>query len=261
MGNVNKIVDKAYLERQFKHYHTTVVKPQIATLEANTAAKVDKIQGYGLTKNDFTDELKLKLESLENYDDTQALADVGTNAGDIEALNGAPTANGSVGKMVNDRIVELVGGANVTKDTLGKVASWISGHVTSAEDMEDAIQENADDISDLQAQQAAAAYEFESEDLDFTTIKPSITISGDNEIPAHIDARLQLTSSVYGVTWSSSSSHVLIDQNGVVTVDIDSANVGETVTITAAKNGYVSGTKTITVTTATPAEQEEPQEP
>lgn len=255
MGNVNKIVDKAYLERQFKHYHTTVVKPQIATLEANTAAKVDKIQGYGLTKNDFTDELKLKLESLENYDDTQALADVGANADDIEALNGAPTANGSVGKMVNDRIVELVGGSNVTKDTLGKVASWISGHITSAEDMEDAIQENANDISDLQAQQAAAAYEFESEDLDFTTIRPSITVSGDSTVVAN--ETIALISSVYGATWSSSDdTKATVDANGVVT----GVAAGE-VTITAAKNGYVSGTKTITVTAATPAQQEEPQEP
>jgi hypothetical protein len=45
------------------------------------AAKVDKVEGKGLSTEDFTTELKEKLEGLENYDDT-ALAQ---RVGDIEA--------------------------------------------------------------------------------------------------------------------------------------------------------------------------------
>lgn len=242
MGTPNKIVDKAYLERQFKNYHTTVVKPQIATIEADVTTKVDKVAGYSLSKNDLTDDLKTKLDNLENYDDTQALADITANSNDLETLNGAPTATGSVGKIVNDRIATLVGGANVSKDTLGKVSTWISGHVESAEDMEDAISQNADDIEALQAQQAAAAYEMETEDLDFTSIKPTITVSGDSTVET--GSTITLVSSVSGVTWSSSDDTVAtVDQSGVVT-PVSAGNV----TITAAKTGYTSGTKAIEVT-------------
>ena len=39
-----------------------------------TKDKVDKIEGYGLSKNDFTDELLAKLLRLENYDDSNILS-------------------------------------------------------------------------------------------------------------------------------------------------------------------------------------------
>ena len=251
MGTPNKIVDKSYLERQFKNYHMTVVKPQIATIEEDTATKVDKIQGYGLSKNDLTDELKTKLDNLENYDDTQALADITTNANNLELLNSSSTTTGSVAKTVNDRIAALVGGANVSKDTLGKVSTWIAGHAESAEDMEEAISDNADDIEALQAQQAAAAYEMETEDLDFTSIKPTITVSGDSTVET--GSTITLVSSVSGVTWSSSDTDVAtVNQNGVVT-PVAAGNV----TITAAKTGYTSGTKAVVITVAQEPEQTE----
>lgn len=48
-------------------------KTDIATLEEN---KVDKVEGKGLSTEDFTTELKSKLESLENYDDTEIKEDI-----------------------------------------------------------------------------------------------------------------------------------------------------------------------------------------
>ena len=48
-------------------------KTDIANLEEN---KVDKIKGKGLSTEDFTTELKTKLESLENYDDTEIKEDI-----------------------------------------------------------------------------------------------------------------------------------------------------------------------------------------
>ena len=48
-------------------------KTDISNLEEN---KVDKVKGKGLSTEDFTTELKSKLESLENYDDTEIKEDI-----------------------------------------------------------------------------------------------------------------------------------------------------------------------------------------
>lgn len=48
-------------------------KTNITNLQSN---KVDKVEGKGLSTEDFTTELKSKLESLENYDDTEIKEDI-----------------------------------------------------------------------------------------------------------------------------------------------------------------------------------------
>ena len=45
-------------------------KDVVDALNAAIGNKVDKVDGKGLSTNDFTNELKSKLESLSNYDDT-----------------------------------------------------------------------------------------------------------------------------------------------------------------------------------------------
>lgn len=51
----------------------TTNKSNITNLQSN---KVDKVEGKGLSTEDFTTELKSKLESLENYDDTEIKEDI-----------------------------------------------------------------------------------------------------------------------------------------------------------------------------------------
>ena len=48
---------------------TTTIE-QIAGLADKLAKCVEKVDGYALSKNDFTDALLAKLNGLENYDDT-----------------------------------------------------------------------------------------------------------------------------------------------------------------------------------------------
>ena len=72
-------------------------KTQTDTLLAD---KVDKAVGKGLSTNDYTDEEKTKLASLENYDDTALANRVTANENAITTLNGDSTVNGSVDKKV-----------------------------------------------------------------------------------------------------------------------------------------------------------------
>ena len=84
------------------------VDSKVATAYANAtsytdiecAKKVDKVSGKGLSTNDFTDELKTKLDNLENYDDTALGNRVTANENAITVLNGDSTVNGSVDKKV-----------------------------------------------------------------------------------------------------------------------------------------------------------------
>ena len=49
-------------------------------VKASIATKVDKVEGKGLSTEDFTTELKNKLEGLSNYDDTTVKADIAKKA-------------------------------------------------------------------------------------------------------------------------------------------------------------------------------------
>lgn len=59
----------------FEHYDDTQIKDMILSEVANRTnallTKVDKEVGKGLSSNDFTDQDKEKLDSIEPYDDTQ----------------------------------------------------------------------------------------------------------------------------------------------------------------------------------------------
>ena len=68
--------------------------------DTECAKKVDKVSEKGLSTNDFTDELKTKLDNLENYDDTALGNRVTANENAITVLNGDTTVNGSVDKKV-----------------------------------------------------------------------------------------------------------------------------------------------------------------
>ncbi len=75
---------------------------------------------------------------------------------------------------------------------------------------------------------------------------PSITITGDSTVEA--GDTITLVSDVNDVTWSSSNSLIAsVTQAGVV----EGLDEG-TVVITATKNGYIDGTKTVTVTSSEP---------
>ena len=249
MGTTTKVVDREYLRSQFKNFNDILVKPKIQDLEDR---KVDKVAGKGLSSNDFTDALKTKLEGLSNYDDTALV-----NA--INTLNGDINTSGSVAKTTADAVAAIVAGADASFDTLKEISDWISSHADSAAAMNSQITDNTNAIALLNGNEStegsvahsikqafdALAYEIEDTDIDFENLD-KIIISGDNTVRAN--ESITLTSNVSGVTWSVSNGGTgmaTVNQSGVVTGIVS----GE-VTIVAAKSGYTSGTKTITIQNA-----------
>ena len=74
-GQGTSSTDIANLKRRVTTLETdnTTNKNNINNLQNN---KVDKVDGKGLSTEDFTTELKSKLENLENYDDTEIKEDI-----------------------------------------------------------------------------------------------------------------------------------------------------------------------------------------
>lgn len=72
---------------------------------------------------------------------------------------------GSIEKIVADKVAEIVAGAPESFDTLKELADWISSHESDATAMNSAIQENASAIATLEEKVEA----LESEELVFAT--------------------------------------------------------------------------------------------
>lgn len=70
----------------------TYVDEKDAELNAAIEQKVDKVDGKGLSSNDYTDEDKSKLESLSNYDDTELRNEIPTKTSELTNDSGFITA-------------------------------------------------------------------------------------------------------------------------------------------------------------------------
>lgn len=175
----NKVVDRAYLKTQFKAYNAELVNKKVSALNTTLGTKVDKREGYDLSKNDFTDAFKAKLEGLENYDATEVTGLIDANTTAIALLNnttkgedGSYTA-GSIAATVEARVQEVIDSASEDFDTLKEISDWIDTHSSAATKMNEDIGTNAAAIEALQAAQDNMEYEFETENIDFTTLEAS----------------------------------------------------------------------------------------
>lgn len=69
--------------------------------------KVDKIDGRGLSEQNFTYAEKTKLAGLENYDDASIQSRISANENAITTLNGDTSVSGSVDKKIADAIAGI----------------------------------------------------------------------------------------------------------------------------------------------------------
>lgn len=97
--------------------------------------KVDKIEGKGLSTNDFTNEEKAKLSNLENYDDTQVKLDINTinekiptQATNINQLADKDFVNSSLNSITAFYITKNADGDQFnSKSELDSTAEFYSG--------------------------------------------------------------------------------------------------------------------------------------
>lgn len=281
MATEVKVVDREYLLKQFQNYNTKIVQKGLQNLEDK---KMDKVEGYGLSKNDFTDAYKQKLDALDS-DLSERVASV---EGTLETLQGDISTEGSIAKMTADAVAQIVSGAPDDFDTLKEISDWISGHAEDAAGMNSQINQNKTDIATLREDLDNIDITVETSDIDFDDLygtntptppetdpenpddtgdgddsagdedeeEKTVEISGEAEV--NVGETITLTSNAANTVWESDDDEVATVENGVVT------GVAEgTAVITATAEGYKPGTKSIqvkVVTTTDPEDEEQEEE-
>ena len=110
------------------------VEESVSTLQTNLNNKVDKVQGKGLSTNDFTNEYKTKLDSLNNYDDTTVTENIAELQSDISSLQ---TTVGNHTKSIETNttdITTLKGNVQTLQTNLGNKVDKVTGKGLSTED-------------------------------------------------------------------------------------------------------------------------------
>lgn len=110
------------------------VEETVGTLQTNLNNKVDKVQGKGLSTNDFTNEYKTKLDGLNNYDDTTVKQDITELQTDVGALE---TTVGNHTKSIETNTTEITtlkGNVQTLQTNLGNKVDKVTGKGLSTED-------------------------------------------------------------------------------------------------------------------------------
>ena len=110
------------------------VEETVGTLQTNLNNKVDKVQGKGLSTNDFTNAYKTKLDGLNNYDDTTVKQDITELQTDVSALE---TTVGNHTKSIETNttdITTLKGSVQTLQTNLGNKVDKVTGKGLSTND-------------------------------------------------------------------------------------------------------------------------------
>lgn len=97
-----------------------------ADVKASIATKVDKVEGKGLSTEDFTTELKTKLEGLSNYDDATIKADIAKKANSADVYT-KTDVDGKV-DTINGTITSTKEELNTAIEAKATKATTISGY-------------------------------------------------------------------------------------------------------------------------------------
>ena len=131
-------------------------------------SKVDKIEGKGLSTEDFTTQLKTKLEGLENYNDTEIQEKIQTIEGKVQTLEDDNASNKTNISTLQGKVT------NLEKDNTTNKGN-ISNLQENVEDLGKDIEENTTNIETLQAENKNLKAEIAS----YKNSLPRETLSGE----------------------------------------------------------------------------------
>lgn len=108
-------------------------------------SKVDKIEGKGLSTEDFTTQLKTKLEGLENYNDTEIQEKIQTIEGKVQTLEDDNASNKTNISTLQSKVT------NLEKDNTDNKSN-ITNLQKDVDNLGKNIEENTTNIETLQAE-------------------------------------------------------------------------------------------------------------
>lgn len=122
-GNTQGAVQEHYLSTQqfVKDYVTGEMDSKLNT-------KVDKIEGKDLSSNDFTDNLKTKLEGLSNYNDTEIKTSLNSKANSADVYTKT-----EITTELNTKVDKVEGKGLSTNDFTDDLNTKLTGIATGAE--------------------------------------------------------------------------------------------------------------------------------
>lgn len=221
-----KVADGSYVENASNTVEPTpTVLEQIeSAIQTNrndivdlNSSKVDKVQGYGLSKNDFTDTLKSKLDGIEANADVNLIESISVNG------TGRSIFNKNVDIEVPTKTSDISNDSDFTTNNyVDNVKDYLEEKI---DDNTDAISDNAEAIDTLNSN--LANYSLISETgnkiqliVDNSTyrIKAVLKDKNDNVLNTSNEIDLPLESVVMSVIYNSTDKELVITlQNGSVT--------------------------------------------
>ncbi len=179
--------------------------------------KVDKVEGYGLSKNDFTDTLKSKLDGIEASADVNLIESISVNG------TARTITNKNVDIIVPTKTSDLTNDSDfTTNDHVDNVKEYLEEKI---DDNTEAIGDNADAIDEINSN--LLNYSLISETgnkiqllMDTSTykIKAILKDKNNNTIDTSNEIDLPMESVVLSVTYNSTDKELVITlQNGSIT--------------------------------------------
>ena len=179
--------------------------------------KVDKVEGYGLSKNDFTDTLKSKLDEIEASADVNLIESISVNG------TARTITNKNVDIIVPTKTSDLTNDSDfTTNDHVDNVKDYLEEKI---DDNTEAIGDNADAIDEINSN--LLNYSLISETgnkiqllMDTSTykIKAILKDKNNNTIDTSNEIDLPMESVVLSVTYNSTDKELVITlQNGSIT--------------------------------------------
>lgn len=140
------------------------VDNSLANIQTALSGKVDKEEGKSL----ISDSEITRLANVKNYDDTKVKSDISSmnaaiNTNKTSIANIQSTLNSKANSedvytksetdtKITEKVAEIVAGAPADFDTLKELSDWIKSHEGSAAAMNSAINTNAENIANIQAE-------------------------------------------------------------------------------------------------------------